>query len=117
MIVDYNPSVTTKPPYYSSYDGPFGGYSKYANFSDSPCYNSKEVGKIVFYTVFSETLKTDPDPRKQEYSLKSGVKWGIEMNQHGKIMSSPLYSTVDSEIKNILNVLKENYTEALFRIQ
>ena len=114
LTVDPDPYDEKKPPYYCSHDGPFAGSWRAANFSDSPCYNFKDVGKISFYTTFSEILETNADPRKQRYALKGGVAWGIEMDQDGKMKSTPMRLMNVGEYQATLTALEKEYKEARF---
>jgi hypothetical protein len=114
LRVDPDPNDERKPPYYCSYDGPFGGSCKTTNFSDTPCYNSKDVDKIAFYTIFSEILGTNIDPRKQRYALKGGVAWGVEMDQDGNIKPTPMRLMNVGEYQTTLTTLEKEYKEARF---
>lgn len=114
LTVDSDPCDPKCPPYYSSYDGPFGGVGNVLNFSDKPSYNFEDSGKIIFYTMFSEILETDQDPKKQKYMIKGGVSWGIEKGDDGIIRSSQLHIMDSDEFINPLNTFKKMFKDACF---
>lgn len=105
---------------YDKEDVPYYCTSDTWNFkwSDKPKYDLSTKGKIIFNTFVGEVEKMGSDkPREWKYKMILGFSWGMRSNNGTTIEKIPIRNIPKKNLKRLVNLLQDSYSEANFKTQ